>query len=96
MNQSSDKIIDRHEAPDIFCDGALGIGFRHNVCRITLHTERVDASDGKTLNRIVVGHLSLPPTGFVDLYNKMSGIIEQLKKAGLVQAAVPVSRDQVI
>jgi len=96
MNQSSGKIIDRYEAPDIFCDGALGIGFRHNVCRIALYSERVDASDGKTVNRVVVGHLSLHPTGFVDLYNKMSGIIEQLKKAGVVQAAVPASRDQVI
>jgi hypothetical protein len=94
MKQGSGNIIDRHDAPDIFCDGALGISFRHNVCRITLHTDRVDSSDGKTVNRVVVGHLSMPPTCFVDLYNKMSGVMEQLKKAGVVQAAAAPGRPQ--
>jgi hypothetical protein len=89
MNQSSGNIIDRHDAPDIFCDGALGISMRHNICRITLYSDRIDASDGKAVNRVVIGHLSMPPTGFVDLYNKMSGVMEQLKKAGLVQATAP-------
>ncbi len=89
MTQGSGNIIDRHDAPDIFCDGALGIGFRHNVCRITLHTERIDASDGKTVNRVVIGHLSMPPSCFLDLYSKMSGLMEQLKKAGVVQAVAP-------
>jgi hypothetical protein len=93
MKESSGNIIDRPDAPDIFCDGALGIGMRHNMCRITLHSDRIDASDGKTVNRVVIGNLAMPPTGFVDLYNKMSGVMEQLKKAGLVQAAVP-SRPQ--
>jgi hypothetical protein len=89
MNQSSGNIIDRHDAPDIFCDGALGISMRHNICRTTLYSDRTDSSDGKTVNRVVIGHLSMPPTGFVDLYNKMSGVMEQLKKAGLVHAAAP-------
>lgn len=85
MKQGSGKIIDRHDAPDIFCDGALGITFRHGVCRITLHSDRIDALDGKTVNRVVVGHLSMPPTCFVDLYNKMSGLMEKMKEAGALQ-----------
>jgi hypothetical protein len=89
MKQKASNIIDRHDAPDIFCDGALGINFRHNVCRITLHADRIDPSDGKTVNRVVIGHLSMPPTCFVDLYNRMSVSMDQLQKAGVVQAAVP-------
>jgi hypothetical protein len=89
MKQDSHNIIDRHDAPDIFCDGALGISFRHSMCRITLHSDRVDALDGKSVNRVVIGHLSMPPTGFVDLYNMMSGVMKQLKKAGVVHAAAP-------
>lgn len=36
MKQKADKIIERHDAPDIFCDGALAIGIRDDLCRITL------------------------------------------------------------
>jgi hypothetical protein len=86
MKQKADKIIDRYDAPDIFCDGALAIGYRHELCRITLHSDRVDPVDGETVNRIVVAHLSIPAAGFVDLYNQMTAAMQRLTKAGRVQA----------
>jgi tetratricopeptide (TPR) repeat protein len=82
MKQKADNIIERHDAPDIFCDGALAIGFRHDVCRIRLHSDRVDPVDGETVNRIVVGHLSIPAAAFVDLYNQMTAAIQRVTKAG--------------
>lgn len=87
MKQKADKIVDRADAPDIFCDGALSISFRHDICRIALHADRLDPADGKTVNRVVVGHLTMPPACFVDLYNKMSQAMEHLKKAGVVKPA---------
>jgi hypothetical protein len=79
------KIIDRDDAPDIFCDGVLAIELRHDVLRITLHTERIDAADGKTINRVIVGHLAMPQAGFVDLYNQMTAGMKRLTKAGKVK-----------
>jgi hypothetical protein len=80
----ADKIIDRHDAPNIFCDGVLAITYRQEVLRLTLYADRVDAEDGKTVNRVVIGHLSMPPAGFVELYNEMTAVVQRLSKAGKV------------
>ena len=85
MTQRADKIIDRHDAPDIFCDGVLAITFRNDVLRLTLYADRVDAEDGKTVNRVVIAHLSMPPAGFVELYNEMTAVVQRLTKAGKVR-----------
>ena len=85
MKTRADKIIDRHDAPDIFCDGVLAITLSQDVLRLTLHTDRIDAADGKTVNRVVIGHLSMPPAGFVDLYNQMTAVVQRLTKAGKVR-----------
>jgi len=82
MNQRAEKIIDRHDAPEIFCDGALTVSIRQDVVRLTLYADRVDANDGKTVNRVVIGHLSMPPAGFVELYNQMTAVVQRLTKAG--------------
>jgi hypothetical protein len=74
MVQRADKIID---APDIFCDGVLAIAFRQDVLRLTLHADRIDAEDGKTVNRVVIGHLSMPPGGVVELYNQMTAVVQR-------------------
>src|SRR5262245_21197618 len=74
MKREADKIIERHHAPDIFCDSALAISFRHNLCRITLRSDRLDPVDGETVNR------------FVDLSNQMTAAIQRLTKAGRVRA----------
>jgi hypothetical protein len=55
-----------------------------DVLRLTLHTDRIDPADGKTVNRVVIGHLSMPPAGFVDLYNQMTAVVQRLTKAGKV------------
>ena len=86
MKQRADKTIDRHEAPDIFCDGVLAISLRNDVLRITLHADRIDATDGKTVNRVVIGRLSMPQAGFVDLYNQMGAAMKRLEKSGKVRA----------
>ena len=85
MKTRADNIIERHDAPDIFCDGVLAISLSQDVLRLTLHTDRIDAADGKTLNRVVIGHLSMPPAGFVDLYNQMTAVVRRLTKAGKVR-----------
>jgi len=81
----ANKIIDRHDAPNIFCDGVLAITYRQEVLRLTLYADRVDAEDGKTVNRVVVGHLSMPPAGFVELYNEMTAVVQRLSQAGKVR-----------
>jgi hypothetical protein len=83
--QRADKIIDRHDAPDIFCDGVLAITIRQDVLRLTLYADRVDAEDGKTVNRVVIAHLSMPPAGFVEPYNEMTAVVQRLTKAGKVR-----------
>lgn len=85
MKPRADKIIDRHDASDIFCDGVLGISMRQDVLRVTLHADRTDAGDGKSVNRVVIAHLSMPPGGFVDLYNQMSAAMKRLTKTGKVK-----------
>jgi len=85
MNQRAEKIIDRHDAPEIFCDGALTVSIRQDVVRLTLYADRVDANDGKTVNRVVIGHLLMPPVGFVNLYNQMTAAMQHLTKAGKVR-----------
>jgi len=85
MNQRAEKIVDRHDAPEIFCDGVLAITFRHDVLRLTLYSDRVDAEDSKTVNRVVVGQLSMPPAGFVELYNQMTAVVQRLTQAGKVR-----------
>jgi hypothetical protein len=82
MKTRADNIINRHDAPDIFCDGVLGLSMRQDVLRITLYTDRIDAQDGKSVNRVVIGHLSMPPAGFVELYNQMTAVVQRLTKAG--------------
>ncbi|CDX11075.1 hypothetical protein MPLB_1040002 [Mesorhizobium sp. ORS 3324] len=84
LNQRTEKIIDRLDAPEIFCDGALAISFRQDVLRLTLFSDRVDALDGKNVNRVVVGQLTIPPSGFVDLYNQMTAVMARLTQAGKV------------
>ena len=42
----------------------------------------MNAVDGKTVNRVVIGHLSMPPAGFLELYNQMTGVVQRLTKAG--------------
>src|SRR5262245_56189407 len=88
--EKADKVIDRHDVPDIFCDGTIAITYRHNVCRITLHSDRVDPVDGK-VNRVVIGHLLMSPASFVDFYNMLSGAMERMRKAGLVQRHEPTT-----
>jgi hypothetical protein len=95
MKQRADKIIDRHDAPDIFCDGVLAIGLRQDVARLTLHTDRIDAADSKTVNRVVIGHLSMTPAGFVDLYNQMTAVVQHLTKTGKVHRVESPSLQQV-
>jgi hypothetical protein len=85
MKTRADNIIDRHDAPDIFCDGVLAISLSQDVPRLTLHADRIDAADRKTVNRVVIGHLSMTPAGFVDLYNQMTAVVQRLTKAGKVQ-----------
>ena len=77
--------------PTFFCDGALAITFRHNVCRIALHSDRIDPSDSKTINRVVIGHLAMSPSCFVDFYNMMSQAIEAMRKAGIVHRSEPTT-----
>jgi hypothetical protein len=84
MKTRADNIIDRHDAPDIFCDGVLAISLSQDVPRLTLHADRIDAADRKTVNRVVIGHLSMTPAGFVDLYNQMTAVVQRLTKAGKV------------
>ena len=85
MNERTEKIIDRHDAPEIFCDGALAISFRNDVLRLTLYSDRVDVEDSKTVNRVVVGQLSVPPAGFVELYNQMTAVVQRLTQAKKVR-----------
>ncbi|TPK97629.1 MULTISPECIES: hypothetical protein [unclassified Mesorhizobium] len=85
MNQRVEKIIDRPDAPEIFCDGALAISFRQDVLRLTLYSDRIDAAERANVNRVVVGQLSMPPAGFVDLYNQMTAVMARLTQAGKVQ-----------
>jgi hypothetical protein len=82
MKTRADNIIERHDAPDIFCDGVLAVTLSQDVLRLTLHTDRIDAANGKTVNRVVTGHLSMTPAGFVDLYNQMIAVVRRLTKAG--------------
>jgi hypothetical protein len=58
---------------------------RHDVLRLTLRADRVDPEDGKTVNLVVIAHLSMPPAGFVDLYNQMTAVVQRLTKAGKVR-----------
>jgi hypothetical protein len=59
--------------------------FAQAVLRLTLYVDRIDAADGKTVDRVVIGHLSMPPAGFVDLYNQMTAVVQRLTKAGKVR-----------
>ncbi|MEZ2330094.1 hypothetical protein AB6802_10235 [Mesorhizobium sp. RCC_202] len=85
MNKRSEKIIDRLDAPEIFCDGALAISFRQDMLRFTLYSDRVDAEERANINRVVVGQLALPSAGFVDLYNQMTAVMARLTQAGKVR-----------
>jgi hypothetical protein len=85
MMQRADKIIDRHDAPELFCDAVLAISFRHDVVRLALVSDRIDAEDSKAVNRVVIGHLSMPPAGFVELYNQMTAVVQRLTQAGKVR-----------
>ncbi|MDX8481712.1 hypothetical protein RFN28_25100 [Mesorhizobium sp. VK24D] len=87
MDQRAEKIIDRPDAPEIFCDGALAISFRQDVLRLTLYSDRVDAGDSQNVNRVVVGQLAMPPAGFVELYNQMTAAMARLTQAGKVHEA---------
>ncbi|CDX20485.1 hypothetical protein MPL3356_320002 [Mesorhizobium plurifarium] len=91
MNQRVEKIIDRPDAREIFCDGALAISFRQDVLRLTLYSDRIDAVERANINRVVVGQLSMPPAGFVDLYNQMTAVMARLTQAGKVH---PVEQKQ--
>ena len=61
----------------------LAISLSQDVLRLTLHTDHI-AADGKTVNRVVIGRLSMTPAGFVDLYNQDDRSGARLKKAGEV------------
>ena len=61
----------------------LAISLSQDVLRLTLHTDHIDAADGKTINRVVIGRLSMTPAGFVDLYNHMTAVVQR-QKAGKV------------
>jgi hypothetical protein len=85
MNQRSEKIIDRLDVPELFCDGALAISFRQDMLRFTLYSDRVDAEERANVNRVVVGQLAMPSAGFVDLYNQMTAVMARLTQAGKVR-----------
>jgi hypothetical protein len=85
MNQRSEKTIDRLDAPEIFCDGALAISFRQDMLRFTLYSDRFDAEERENINRVVVGQLAMPSMGFVDLYNQMTAVMARLTQAGKVR-----------
>jgi len=42
----------------------------------------MNAVDGKTVDRVVIRHLSMPQAGFVELYNQMTAVVQRLTKAG--------------
>ncbi|WP_027168101.1 hypothetical protein [Mesorhizobium sp. WSM3224] len=84
MNQGAEKIIDRLDAPEVFCDGALAISFRQDVLRFTLYSDRINAEERANVNRVVVGQLAMPSAGFVELYNQMTAVMARLTQAGKV------------
>src|SRR5262245_31921155 len=48
----------------------------------------MNAVDGKTANCVVIGHLAMPPVGFVELYNQMTAVVQRLTKAGKVCSCI--------
>ncbi|MBZ9990781.1 hypothetical protein LB572_27110 [Mesorhizobium sp. BH1-1-5] len=52
--------------------------------RLTLYSDRIDAAERANINRVVVGQLSIPPAGFVDLCNQMTAVMARLTQAGKV------------
>ena len=86
LKEHSDKLVERNDAPEIFCDGAHTIAIRNDVVRITLHSDRLNAEDGKTIERVTCARLAIPCVAFVDLYNQMHQVMQQLQQAGAVQA----------
>jgi hypothetical protein len=63
--------------------GVLAISLSQDVLRLTL-IPITSTPHGKTVNRVVIGCLSMTPAGFVDLYNQMTAVVQRLKKAGKV------------
>lgn len=84
LKEHSNKVIDRHDAPELYCDGAMSIQSKNDVFRFTLHSDRLDMTDGKTTNRVVVGHIAMPAPCFVDLFNQMQQIMQQLQNQGAI------------
>lgn len=71
-------------ATEIFADGAFSVSVRRNVARISLFSERVPpGTDGKTIDRVEVGHVVMPLQGFVALHARMRNVVEQMRQAGV-------------
>lgn len=84
MAEPKHVVVANPTAAEIFADGAFSVAVRRNVARISLFSERVGpGSDGKTVDRVEVGHVVMPLQGFVALYARMRNIVEQMRQAGM-------------
>lgn len=84
MAEPKNVIVANPTVTEIFADGAFSVSVRRNVARISLFSERVGpGSDGKTVNRVEVGHVVMPLQGFVALHARMRNVVEQMRQAGV-------------
>lgn len=84
MAEPKNVVVANPTAAEIFADGAFSVSVRRNVARISLFSERVPPTgDGKTINRVEIGHVVMPLQGFVALHARMRNIVEQMRQAGV-------------
>jgi hypothetical protein len=78
----------------IYCDGVMNISLVGGMVRLDLFTLSPTEKDKKgapapTLSRQIV----MPPDGFMQAFNGMSRLIQQLKDKGMVREIKPAAKD---
>lgn len=78
----------------IYCDGVMNISLVGGMVRLDLFTLSPTEKDKKgaptpTFSRQIV----MPPDGFMQAFNGMSRLIQQLKDKGMVREVKPAAKD---
>jgi hypothetical protein len=72
------RLVNRPDAPHIYADGFFGISMSQGVAHVTLFSDRPAPGEKAVVDRITVGHISMPVAAVSALRDQIGALLKGL------------------
>ncbi len=72
------RLVPRPDAPHLYADGCFGISMSQGVAHLTLFADRAAPGEKATIDRVTVGHLSMPVAAASALREQIGALLKGL------------------